>query len=210
MLHWALPGSHCACLVQEAPLYLSELQPLLHLWRWVLMWSRCSTAGPHLPQVVVSEESVDPCLCIVWVLQNPITSLKDQSHLIGLPQIGWKTSIVCWRSGLWKCRGRGREDLERRRHLTSVGKALFPFLRVSKGYPWLRGHSSLPDLAVLQVALVIPPFPFSHLTPLLYFTFLPHFSSLALFCWPMNISRLDNVGLRDGLRWEFFWKMNYS
>lgn len=34
-------------------------------------------------------------LCVVWVLQNPIMILKNQSHLTGLPQIGWKKPALC-------------------------------------------------------------------------------------------------------------------
>ena len=55
---------------------------LLHLWCWVLMWSSCSTAGPHLPQVVVSEESVEQRLHYVLFV------------FCKIPLCSWKTRVI--------------------------------------------------------------------------------------------------------------------
>ena len=53
-------------------------------------------------------------LCVVWVLQNPIMILKNQSHLTGLPQIGWKNPALCvGEVGFRNEGGAGRSPRER-------------------------------------------------------------------------------------------------
>lgn len=206
---------------------------LLHLWCWVLPWFSCSTAGLHLPQVVVSEGSVEQCLhyalfgfCKIpsWSWKTRVIS-QDSPRLAGRNQ---HCVLEKWVLGMTGERGEvlGREVLGRRRQGTFVGKAHSPSLRVCKGCHWRWGHSSLTDLIDFRRDWSYSPFPFSHLTLHLSSIFLPHFSSLlfiitlsyslllsfsshALFFWPMNISRVDYVGLRGRLD-GVFSKMNYS
>ena len=160
---------------------------LLHLWCWVLMWSSCSTAGPHLPQVVVSEELVE--LCLHYVLFG----------FCKIPSWSWKTRVISQDSPKLAGRNKhcvlekwevlGREVLGRRRQCTFVGKAHSPSLRVCKGCHWCWGHSSLTDITDFRWDWSYSPFPFSHLTLRPSSIFLPHFPSL-LFIITLSYSLL--------------------
>ena len=82
----ASPGlrghSNCTCLAPGLSLSCWITAPL-QLWYWVLMGCSCSTAGPHLPQVVVFEESLEQFLCYVLfgVCKIPSQSWKTKSSL---------------------------------------------------------------------------------------------------------------------------------
>lgn len=96
MLHQTLPGSHCACLAREVPLYLAEL--LLCFTSGAECW-----CGPAVQQLAL----IYPRW---WYLRNQLSNVSTMyclgfakshcdpeklSHLTGLPQIGWKKQALC-------------------------------------------------------------------------------------------------------------------
>lgn len=101
-------------------------------------------------------------LCVAWGLQNPTTILKDQSHLIGLPELGGRNYHpmlergVLGRKGSWARPGRGgvARDWGALVGAYICGESPFPFLSVSKMYSWFVA-ASLADLTVLLVSLII-------------------------------------------------------
>ena len=93
-------------------------------------------------------------LCVVWVLQNPIMILKNQSHLTGLPQIGWKKPALCvGEVGSRNEGGAGRSPRERSSgkeeagYICREGTVSFPegLQRETQSH-WRWGHSSPTDL----------------------------------------------------------------
>lgn len=194
------------------------------------MWCSCSTAGSCSPQVVVFAESVEQLLSYVLfgLCKIPSRSGETKSSL-RTPGIGWKKPPSCvGEVGSGSARGRQQDVwvLGWRRKSYICREALLPFLRVSKTYGLLHRHGPLTGLPVFQASqvvfflfpfiielffpLLLSSFPFSPLRFHDHFFFLCSSPSLSLFFCPVNMFRIDKVGLRDRLRCGIFQKMNYS